>query len=177
MDIPCICAGDHGTDTITLKDPLDYRSASTMQKAIVLLKSEDEDASSASVLAVLGEAYLLYGIASWSLVDLKGKPIPVTPENVQRHLLTHVDAAMSVESEADEKFSKVVLLPLLKRGSSSSPPTRTTDSTSRTTGLPDISPTSSSPSSTTTTQTGGTVTTTKRRGGGSSSSQNSVSAA
>ena len=81
VEIPCVCPPKqdgqprHTTDTIELRDRLDFRSALTARNAIALAKEEDDDVSSAEILAVLTETYLLLGIQSWSLVDEKGKKV------------------------------------------------------------------------------------------------------
>lgn len=175
--IDCVCPGGHAQDTVTLRDKLDFITAASMQKSIDMLKADNADATNEEILATLLEAYVRFGVSAWTLVDVKGEPIPARPSMVERYLLTHVAEAMVVASHAEDLYTEAVLLPLIKAGSTSSPPMPTTESTSPETSSPDESHTPSSPSSTTTTQTGGTVTTSRPRGGGSRSSQSSASAA
>lgn len=164
-------------DTVTLRDPLDFRSAVTMQKSVTVLYSENENATTAEVLAVLAEAYLLHGVTSWTVVDAKGKPVPANPTTVAEYLLPNVTAAMAVADEADGIYAKAVLLPLLARASNSSPPTPTTELTSAGTGSPPEPLRPSKRSSTTTSRTAATGTTSTPPAGDSSSSQSSASAA
>lgn len=179
MDVPiaCICAGDHEGDTVTLRDTLDFRTAVTMQEAVTIARSDNPNASSAAVLGALDEAYLLYGVASWTLIDDKGKPIPVTPANVTRYLLSDIAASMTVFSEAEDIYNPVVLLPLVQRGLRSSPSTPTDDATSARTGSQPKPRKLSRPSSITSSPTDGIETTSPLRDGDSNSSQNSASAA
>jgi hypothetical protein len=121
-------------DTITLKERLDFHTALTMRKSIVMLRAANDEVTNEEILATLDESYLRYGIESWTLVDRKGAPIPVKASTIEEYLLADIDAAMDVAEEASEKYSAVVLLPLLKGASSSSQPTPTDDSTSVTNG-------------------------------------------
>jgi hypothetical protein len=146
-------------DTITLKEKLDFHTALTMRKSVVMLRAANEEVTNEEILATLDESYLRYGIASWSLVDAKGKPIPVKASTIEDYLLSDVLAAMEVAEEASEKYSAVVLLPLLRGVSNSSRPTPTDDSTSVTNGSSPEPPKPSKRSSTTTSRTARTETT------------------
>jgi hypothetical protein len=185
--IDCLCppnaegqARHPDGDTVTLKERLDFRSAATIQHAVSafnLGKADGEDSSIEEVLGVLTEAYIRYGVESWTLVDAKGQPIPVTPTSVSTYLLSDITAASVVGDEADGLYSAVVLLPLVKRASNSSQPTPTPEPTSVPTGSPTKRPTPLKPSSTTTSPTDDTAMTSESPGGDSNSSQNSASAA
>jgi len=183
--VDCLCPPSGGAprhpdgDTITLREKLDFRTAATIQHAISVLRLEEREPQVEEVLARLTEAYVRYGIASWSLVDEAGAPIPVSPQAVDAYLFSNLTAAMIVGDEADERFSGAILLPLLQRASTSSPATPTTDETSPPTGSPEspAPPTPLRPSSTTTTPTDGTATTSRRRAGASRSSPSSASVA
>lgn len=177
MNVPCICPPD-GTrhpdgDTITLRERLDFRSASTMRKVISLVYAEDPDASVADILAALTENYLLLGVQAWSLVDATGKPIEVSKPAIREHLLSHQEIAMEVGDAADELYSESVINPLVAKGSKSSPDMPMDASTSATTGTPVTAPTDSRPSSITTSPTDGTEMTSLSLVGASSSSPNS----
>jgi hypothetical protein len=149
-----------------------------MQKAVTILYSDEPSATPERVLAVLAEAYVLYGVESWTLTDAKGKPVPFNPSTVRDHLMSDLEAAMTVADEADGLYAKVVLVPLLRKASTSSPPTPTTGTTSPSNGS-QAEPRRklSRRSSTSTTRTGATATTSRSRAGGSNSSQNSATAA
>lgn len=183
--VDCVCPPLAGEtrhpdgDTVTLRQKLDFRTAATIQHAVSVLRLEDQNPSVEEVLARLTEAYVRYGVESWTVVDEAGKPVPVTPTTVEAVLFADLTAAMVVGEEADELYSGTILLPLLKRASTSSPATPTPDSTSPPTGSQETStePTPSKPSSTTTTPTDDTETTSESPGIGSSSSPNLVSVA
>jgi hypothetical protein len=176
--IDCICPGTPHPegDTVTLHSTVSFRVAMTMQKAVVVARTErDDDMDTAEILAILAESYVRHGIASWTVVDAAGKPVPVSPASVDTYLLPHIDQAMEVAEEADDLYQEAVLLPLLKRGSRSSQPTPTTDSMSPSTGSEPEAPTPSKPSSTTTTPTDATGMTSSSPDGASSSSPSLVS--
>jgi hypothetical protein len=180
MRIDCICPGTpHAEgDTVTLHQTLDFRRAMTMQKSVVIARTGvDEDMDTAEILAILAESYLRYGVESWTLVDAAGKAIPVSPDNVSAHLMTHIAEAMDLAEEADDLYQEAVLLPLVRRGLRSSQPTSTTDSTSPSTGSDPDPLTPSSPSSTTTTPTDDIETTSSPLDGASNSSPSLVSVA
>lgn len=138
MDVPisCICPGSPHPDgdTVTLRDELDFRTAARVRNSIVLLDdAQREDVG--LVLAVLQEAYLLYGIASWTLQDADGSPLDVTPANVTGSLLVHVAQASIVADAADDLYAEVVIAPLARRGAMLSQATLTAQPTSaQTTG-------------------------------------------
>src|SRR5689334_9261094 len=176
MDIPCICPlvegkPRHATDSVTLRERLDFRSSLAAQNAVYVLKSEDPEASAADVLAVLTEAYLLSGIEAWSVVGVDGKPIEPTKPNIRTWLLTEMDAALMVAEAADELYRDAVLAPLVSKASTSSPPTPTDESTSPISTSEEPNQNHSSPSSITTTPMDDTETTSLSLVGGSNSSQ------
>lgn len=179
--IPCVCppradgAVRHPDgDTVTLRERLDFRAALTARNTMVLLKTEDPDASAAEVLAVLTETYLLLGITGWSLVDAKNKPVEVSRAAIRDLLAEHPDEAMTLGDAADGLYSEAVILPLLARAQTSSPPTPISASTSAQTESSPKRPKPSKPSSTTTTPTAVTATTSPLRAGVSSSSPSSA---
>jgi hypothetical protein len=182
MNVPCLCPpmGDAlrhpDGDEITLREKLDFHAAVTVRNSIAVLSSEDGETSVAEVLAVLTENYLLFGIESWTLVDAKGKPVPVSKQSIRELLLSHPDVAMDVGDEADALYAESVMLPLLARAQRSLPPTPTDESTSPTTGSSTTRPKRSKPSSISTIPTAGTVVTSSSLDGDSSSSQSSTSA-
>ena len=140
IEIECICPltstgkPRHEYDKIELKPVLDFRSALTVRNAIGLLYQDDPEATAAEVLAAMSETYILVGIKSWTLVDDKNKPVPVSHLAIRERLLPNWDAASAVAEQADDLYSDKVILPLLNRGSTSSPPTPIAASTSAVTG-------------------------------------------
>lgn len=159
-EIECICpAKPDGSprhpegDTVTLRETLGFVQATTVRNRMALMTGEDHITAS-DILAGLTETYLFVGIESWTLVDAKGKPVPVTRGNIVDLLLSHPLVAMKVGDEADELYSGAVVLPLLGMASGSLPSTPVDGSTSAQTDSPKQPPKPSKPSSTTTTRTG-----------------------
>jgi hypothetical protein len=134
IEIPCVC-GKHERDEVTLRETLDFRAAVTLRNSAIVAKSENPDLTTAEVLALLSEQYLLVGIESWSLMAEDGKPLPVTRAAITERILSNPEVAIIIADVADDLFGAKVVLPLLVRASNSSPPGPTGASTSaRTTG-------------------------------------------
>jgi len=182
VTIKCVCPGSpHETDRITLRDKLDFHTATTIRKALAMVDNDDPRSRTAEVLAVLSEFYLLMGVQFWTLVDEGGKNLDVSQSAIRAYLLESPDVDVLIEA-ADELYNEAILLPLLSRASMSSPPTPTPSQgddslTSATTDSPATPPKPSKRSSTTTSRTVGTETTSLSLVGVSNSSQNSRSAA
>ncbi len=183
MDIKCVCppkpSGEarHTKDTVTLKDRMDFRASIAIRNALALEAGDGGEIDMADILAILTERFIRYGIASWSLVDAKNQPVPVSQDAISRLILSDIDLATDIGDEADERYREAVMLPLLLRGQRSSQPSPTNGSTS-----PGITPstkrrTRSKPSSITSIRTADTVTTSPSLDGGYNSSRNSESAA
>lgn len=136
VQIPCPCPPKadgtprHDSDTVTLRDTLDFRTRLSLRQTIKWAKELNDDLTDGEALAVLTEAYCLQCIDAWSLVDDKGKKLPPSRAEVRNFLEEHDDAAMLVADAADTMYSKVVLLPLLLTASKSSPPSPIDGSTS-----------------------------------------------
>lgn len=180
VPIPCPCGGRHpGGDTVVLRDRLDFRSATTIRKAIALAH-ENGITDPAEILALMTEWYCLLGIEAWTVTDSRGKPLPVTRDTIRSVLLENPAAADATDilvDAADGLYMEQVLLPLLARASKSSPPMPMGPSTSAPTAFPVKRPRPSKRSSTTSTRTDGTETTSSLPGGASSTSPRSESAA
>lgn len=137
VQISCLCppkadgTARHDQDTVTLPDTLDFRQMLTVRQAIRFANIDADPATSlAQMTAVMAEAYVLHCISAWTLLDEKGKPVPVTQANVRAHLLSHYEAAEKVGDAADDLYSEKVVLPLILGASSSSSPSRTARPTS-----------------------------------------------
>ncbi len=182
--IDCICPPQAGEtrhpegDTVTLRPKLDFVTAATIQHTISVVRLEDRQVDIEEVLGRLTQAYVKYGVQSWTVVDAEGKPVPVNPGTVEDVLFPNLTAAMIVGDEADELYSGAILLPLLQRASTSSPDTSMPDETSPPTSSQENPepPTPLRRSSTGTTQTDGTETTSSSPDGDSSSSLSMASA-
>lgn len=178
---PCPPKADGGSrhpdgDTVTLRDRLDFRSATTIRKAIGMV-SEDGNPDPAEILAVMTEWYCLLGIEAWTLTDERGKAVPVSRATIRESLLeseTAQEQASIIADAADALYMAAVLLPLLARASTSSLPSPTEPSTSAPKDSPAKRPKPSKPSSTTSIQTAAIVTTTPSRAGASSTSPNAT---
>ncbi len=177
VTIPCVCAGNHEQDTVTLREALSPRDAMAISKDLVVLRSGDPDSTAGDVLAVLTEGYILRGIESWSLVGDDGKPLEVTKGAIREAIMSDLGVFSTVGDVADELYAEAVMLPLLNRASPSSPPTPTEDSTSAPTDSGTTPRTHSKRSSTSTTPTDDIGTTFASHGGVSSFSPSSASAA
>jgi hypothetical protein len=165
-------------DTVTLRAKLGFREVDTIKQSLAVMYLVDPDAGFADIFATIREGYLLHGVESWSLVDDKGKPLPVTKPNIREHLLGDIDAATAVADEADELYAEAVMRPLLQAASTSSPPTPTEPSTSAPTGSSESpTPEPSKPSLTTTSPMADIETTISAPDGDSSSSPNLASVA
>jgi hypothetical protein len=180
VQIKCICPAKdgeprHPSDTVTLRDRLDYRSVTTIRKSMETVWYEDKAVQLAERLAVCTEFYMLMGISSWTLEDERGKPVPVSHSAI-REMLFESSEVVRVSEVAEEAYNRVVLLPLMEGASISSPP-RQTDELTSPKSEPTTPPKPSKPSSISTTRTGDIETITSLPVGGSSSSQSKASAA
>lgn len=162
VEIACICPGTpHDGDTVTLKDPLDFFTATTIRQTIARIQEQsnklEEPMTIAEYVSALIEVYLLYCIESWTLADADGKSVPVSKTAVRDHLLADFAAATLVGEAADDLYTEKVILPLLPGASKPSPSSLTNGSTSATNGTGATPRKQSKPSSTSTTQTAGTA--------------------
>lgn len=102
-------------------------------------------------------AYLRYGIAAWSFVDLTGEPLPIRPmadgyDELVQGLLPFDRGGFEVADRCDDLYAETVLRPLMTRLSSTrSPGGQTAGSTSPTRDTSPRPPTRSARSSRTTT--------------------------
>lgn len=161
VSIACPCPGTPHPDgdTVTLRDELDFRTAARVRNEVMLLDDDDRQ-DTALVLAVLQEAYLLHGIAGWTLTGADGQPVPVSPDTVRSRLLPFAVQAMLVADAGDDLYTEAVMAPLVARAQKSSQATQTVLSTLAMTGSQPAAPAQPTPlkrSSTSTTRTGGTA--------------------
>jgi hypothetical protein len=184
---PCPCppkadgTARHESDTVTLRDKLDFRQATAIRNAIAYAKLDDPDIDGTEILAILTEGYILQGVEAWSFVEIgeKGKvqPRPVTKPAIRDALLSDAVFAQPIGEAADALYGPMILLPLVQRALASSQPSQTDESTSQKTTSPPKRPKRLKPSSISTTATDGTATITSLPGGVSSSSPSSATAA
>jgi hypothetical protein len=74
-----------------------------------------------AVEAALAEAYLRFGIASWTFRDVNGDPVPVTAESIAR-MLPFNGGGLEVAEAADALYGEAVTRPLVQRSRLLSPP-------------------------------------------------------
>ena len=183
MDIRCVCPpkanGEprHDHDTVTLKERMDFRSSIAIRNALALEAADGGELDMADILAILTERFVRYGIEAWSIVDDKGKPVPVSQESIGRLILTDIELATDIGDEADERYREAVMLPLIQRGQRFSPSSPTTAPTSAPTTRSNGPRKRSSRSSITSIPTDVTVTTSDLHDGDFSSSPKNESAA
>jgi len=177
VTVPCICPPLEDVrrhpdgDTIGLVDTLDFFRATAIRKSLAFINSDDPEARAVEVLARLSLAYVMFGIDRWTVVDAKGKAVPVSHAAIRSSLLANDTAASIVVEAADELYQQAVLLPLMAGASTSSPPMPTGTSTSRPTGSSRKRRKPSSPSSTITTPMDGIEMTSQSLDGDFNSSQ------
>lgn len=144
VKIPCPCPAIDGPqgprerhpggDTVTLRPMLDFRAAMTARNAVTIAREDDPELGFEDILTILTEVYILQGVESWTLVDAKGKPLPVTRGAIREKILSDQTRALLVGDAADDLYAKAVMLPLLQEAPTFSPDTPTDESTSRTIG-------------------------------------------
>jgi hypothetical protein len=184
VTIPCPCPrkadGEprHESDTVTLRDVLNFHQAATVANATMFIDNDDPDSRAAEVLAVLSEYYVLVGVERWTLLDAAGKRVEVSKSAIRKNIIDRPEIAAPVVDAADELYSAAILLPLALKASRSSPPTPTTVSTSpKPAGTPRKARKPSKRSLTSTTPTDATETTSLLLVGDSNLSPSSESAA
>lgn len=128
VEVPCHCPGQpHAHDTVTLRTsvtvPMGFAAMTAMRNNAMQGGTPDD------ALGALASVYLHYGIAAWSFVDEKGKPVPITPVNADR-LLPFDEGGFEVADRADDILQAEIVRPLVRRTSTLSPDTQTPDSTS-----------------------------------------------
>lgn len=191
VQLSCICPdGRHGEkgDTVTFRETLGYVAVRAIRYTAAAAREADPDTTVATLMAAINEAFILYGIESWTLRDAKRRPIPVDPTTIRRFILNNIAVALEVGDRADDLYQEQVFLPLAVLAARSSQPSPTTESTSPPNGSSSTSrpstngasrstsggrssrsaksPKPSRPSSTTTTRTGDTGPTSASFAGG-----------
>jgi hypothetical protein len=157
---PCQCSGTphEDGDVVELRPRLGLAQGVQIQTAIIMARNEGTPPE--VVTGVLAEQYLRVGVMGWNFTSEGGKPLPVTPGNIEERLLSDFSVGTLVSDAADELYAATVVLPLVERAARSSPTTTTNGSTSATNGGSSKRPKRSKPSSTSTSTTAVTATTT-----------------
>lgn len=161
VTIPCPCKGTPHPDgdTVGLLPKLGLRGGVSVQTAIYAALQGGPIAAT-EMTGILAEAYVLNGVATWSLVDPLGQPLEVNRENIVAYLLSDFNVSAAVADKCDELYMQPVVSPLALVASTSSPNGSTSAPTSVPNGHTPKRPKRSKRSSTSTTTTGVTATTT-----------------
>lgn len=137
VQIECVCPpkADGQTrhpdgDTVTLRERLDFRGASAARWAAAIYRETTPGATTAQILATLSEQFVIGGIEGWTLVDSRGKAVPVNETTIRDLMENHVHEALVIADVADGLYSEAAVSPLAQKASKSSPPMQTADSTS-----------------------------------------------
>ena len=181
VTIPCPCppkaSGEprHDQDTVTFRDRLDFRAGMVIRKALDIVRTEDEGAGAAEVLAAMSEHYMLEGISAWTLTDDKGKRVEVDKPAIRRFINDHDELVFEhLVDVVDDLYKEQVLFPLVRKAQASSQPSPTEPSTSAPSGSEETPRKPSRRSSTSTTRTAATTPITTLHAGDSSTSRRSA---
>jgi hypothetical protein len=155
VEVECRCAEQHEHDTVNLRPRLGLAAGIAIQRLVVEANQAERPATAAELTGTLAEAYLLHGVASWTIAK------PVTPDNIRAELLEDFARGAVVADRADDLYMAAVLAPLLKKASISSPSTSSNGSTSAPGNGHRPTRKRSKPSSTSTTPMAATATTSK----------------
>jgi len=140
VQIGCPCPGrPHDSDSVQLRDVLDFRHAAAIKYAVRIFKMDHPDSDAGETLQFLSEQYLRHGIEAWTLRDesqklAKDRLIPVTWPNIEQYLFANPAIASEVAEKADDLYVEAVMLPLVMQAATSSQPGPTNGSTSAPTG-------------------------------------------
>lgn len=145
--------------TVSLRPKLGLAAGIELQQKFRALLQMDPRPSHPEITGALTEAYLLVGVAEWTLTDDMG-PIPMSRENIATYLLSDFELAQPVADVADDMYYGPVLSPLVASLSSSLRGMPTKRLTSVTNGSSQKPRKRSKRSSTSTTQTDATAPTT-----------------
>jgi hypothetical protein len=128
--VPCPCPGTPHPDgdTVSLFPKLGLHDGVYAQRKIITAMEGKADGD--EVIATLMDVYCRKGVAAWTLVNDKGKALPVTPENIEAMLLSDFSIGNVVAEAADTLYSPALIDPLRLQVVKSSRPTPTNGSTS-----------------------------------------------
>lgn len=127
----CLCPGSPHADGdfVYLRPKLGLSAGIALQRLIVEA-NQQQGVDAAEMTGKLAEAYLLHGVAEWTLLDANGKLIPVTNETVAYQILSDFSRSEAAADKADDLYMGPVLAPLVNRALASSQTTPTKGSTS-----------------------------------------------
>lgn len=111
----CLCPGTPHADGdfVYLRPKLGLAAGIAVQKLVIDAKTADTPATEADLHGTLAEAYLIYGVAEWTLTN--GSAIAVTPDTIREHLLNDFERSEAVADKADDLYMNPVIAPLLRK--------------------------------------------------------------
>lgn len=110
VEIGCPCEGaPHDSDTVNLVPDVSVQ----MGWAALGVLNESDLRTVGELGGVLAPIYLHFGIATWSLVDAKGKPLEVTRANIDERLTWGF--AATIIPVASELYAGQLTAPLVQR--------------------------------------------------------------
>ena len=117
---PCECAGQpHETDLVYLAPALSMSGGMAAQGAI-----HASGGDTLRLQELLADIWVRHGVVGWNLLDDKGQPIPLTPDNIAR-ALPYGKGGRLVAERADDLYAEDILAPLVHRLQALSQPGRT----------------------------------------------------
>ena len=131
VTIPCSCPGKpHEQDTVSMPELTDVRIGTAVMAAM-----RTSPATVADMESAISTVLLHVAPRAWTLVDEKGEPLELTPENIDARLTWNA-GGMEVAEKANDLYGAGsptgVFAPLVPRKSKGSSNGRTGGSTSRT---------------------------------------------
>ena len=162
VSVECQCPGTPHADgdLVYLRPKLGLAAGIELQSIMQAALQSETRPTAGEVQGQLVEAYLLHGIADWTLA-VDEVAVPVTRETITEHLLSDFARAEPVADKADDLYYGPVLAPLVNRVQSFSRATSTSEPTSAPKNGSPKPRKRSKPSSTSTTPTASTAATTR----------------
>lgn len=107
---PCECEGQpHETDLVYLAPALSMSGGMAAQGAIAASGGD-----TLRLQELLADIWVRHGVTGWNLLDDKGQPIPLTPDNIAR-ALPYGKGGRLVAERADDLYAEDILAPLVQR--------------------------------------------------------------
>lgn len=116
----CQCPGapHEDGDHVWLRPKLGLSAGVELQSIIAEATQANPRPPTAVITGRLVEAYLLHGVAEWTLVDVVG-PIPVNRDTITTHLLSDFGRSQEAASVADDLYFGPVISPLVEQAQTS----------------------------------------------------------
>lgn len=129
VEVPCLCPDTpHEGDTVYLHPKIGLQGGAVAQRKIIA--AIQGGAERDEIMGSLMDVYVRYGVADWTFTNGNSHKLEVTPENVEKRLLSDFTIGYLVADKADDLYSNALLDPLRAGVSKSSRPTPIKGSTS-----------------------------------------------